>query len=252
MKILLILLAIFMIFIVLGIDYFFYRKHVSKDSFSNKNFSYLNDYFQQIYVITLPQRRGYIQNIMNIIKVKCHYFPAISKASLDKNRLITSGFLSPNNKLNNGQIACHLSHISVLKKFLASGARNCLIFEDDLKMPELNNQNLDKTLSLIPSNYDIIYLGRCWDSCQKAKFLNEFVLKCYSPQCRHAYGVSRKGAEKIIRFSQPLDKAGDLTISQYVSKGQIIAYAPKKSIFFQNREQLGSNLNNLNIQKECV
>ena len=252
MKLLLIFLVILIIFIVLGIDYFFYRRNVSKDSFSNINYSYLNNYFQEIYVITLPQRREYIQNIMNTIRLKCHYFPAIPKASLDKNKLVTSGFLSPHNKLNDGQIACHLSHISVLKKFLASNSRNCLIFEDDLKMPEVNNLNLSQMFSSIPSDYDIIYLGKCWDSCRKTIPLNGLVVKCYAPQCRHAYGVSRKGAEKIIKLSQPLEKAGDLTISTYVSKGQIIAYAPKKSIFFQNREQLGSNLNNLFIQKECV
>ena len=94
--------------------------------------------------------------------------------------------------------------------------------------------------SSIPSDYDIIYLGRCWDNCRKSIIVNGLVLKCYAPQCRHAYGVSRKGAEKIIKFSQPLEKAGDLTISTYVSKGQIIAYAPKNP-FFQNREQLGSS-----------
>ena len=135
MKLLLIFLVILIIFIVLGIDYFFYRRNVSKDSFSNINYSYLNNYFQEIYVITLPQRREYIQNIMDTIKLKCHYFPAIPKASLDRNKLVTSGFLSPYNKLNDGQIACHLS-LFYLKKFLASNSRNCLIFEDDLKMPE--------------------------------------------------------------------------------------------------------------------
>jgi len=189
---------------------------------------------------------------MNTIKVKCHYFPAIPKDSLDKNKLVSSGFLSPYNKLNDGQIACHLSHISVLKKFLESNSRNCLIFEDDLKMPEVDNLNLSEMFSSIPSDYDIIYLGRCWDNCRKSTPINGLVLKCYAPQCRHAYGVSRKGAQKIIELSQPLEKAGDLTISKYVSRGQIIAYAPRKSVFFQNREQMGSNLNNFNIQKECV
>ena len=234
------------IFIAIKIIYSgFYKTNIN-------SLSYLNNYFQQVYVITLDNRKNYIQNIMHDINLQCIYFPAILKKNINKNKLIKSGFLSAKNKLNNGQIACHLSHIAVLKKFLNSNAQNCLIFEDDLKTPESNNTYLQKSLSLIPSNYDIIYLGRCWDRCKKSIPINDFIVKCFTPQCRHAYGVSRKGAQKIIKLTRPLIKAGDFTISRQIAKGNIIAYSPKLSIFFQNRENLSSNLGNIYKQKVCV
>ena len=233
-------------------DYYLSNISSSKDTFLNNSYHSLNQYFEQIYVITLPQRKTYIQNIMRKINLNCFYYPAFLKKNINKQELIKSGFLSPQFKINEGQIACHLSHILVLKKFLKSNFRNCLIFEDDLKIPQVSSSLLDVTMSMIPRNYDIIYLGRCWDSCKKTTHLNNYVVKCHAPQCRHAYGVSRKGAEKIIRLTQPLINAGDATISKYIQTGQIIAYAPTKSFFFQNRQQLGSNLNNLSIQKECV
>ena len=252
MKCELAIIILIIIVIVLGIDYYFYRVLNLSESSTNNNLNYLNKYFDQVYVITLPNRKSYIQSVMREINLSCHYFPAVLKNKLNKENLISSRFLSPKNNLNDGQIACHLSHISVLKKFLKSGANNCLIFEDDLKTPEVSNTTIFSTMNSIPKDYDIIYLGRCWDSCRNTIELNNYVVKCYSPQCRHAYGVSRKGAEKIIKYSQPLVKAGDATISEYIKRGQIIAYAPKKSFFFQNREQLGSNLNNTSIQRECV
>ena len=120
----------------------------------------------------------------------------------------------------------------------------------------LNKRNINEwfieKFFIHPNCIYCFWSGRCWDSCKKTTHWNNYVVKCHAPQCRHAYGVSRKGAEKIIRLTQPLINAGDATISKYIQTGQIIAYAPTKSFFFQNRQQLGSNLNNLSIQKECV
>lgn len=258
MKLLLIFLIIFIILIVMGLDYYFYKIKFSKDSFSiltpkhSHNFSYFNKYFQQIYVITLPSRKKYIEDIMSKIKLSCYYYPAFLKNNINKGNLISSGFLSPYHLLNDGQIACHLSHISVLKKFLLSDSKNCLIFEDDIKIPELSSIDVPRILTSVPLDYDIIYFGRCWDSCLNTVPINKYIVKCYAPQCMHAYGVSRKGAVKIINHTIPLEEPGDLAISKIVSKRQIIAYAPKDSIFFQNRELLSSNLNNFNVQKVCV
>ena len=220
--------------------------------FLNKNFSYLNKYFQQIYVITLPERKKYIKNVMNNINLHCEYFPAILKKNIDKNQLVASGVLSYQNKFkNDGEIACYLSHISVLKKFLSSNAENCLIFEDDLKMPESPPTNISKIFSTIPSDYDIIYLGRCWDNCQKNVPVNNFIVKPHNPYCTHAYGVSRKGANKIIALSKPLEYPIDNILAKSIFTKKLIAYAISPSIFFQNREELGSSLNNINRLQEC-
>ena len=160
---------------------------------------------------------------MNSIKVDCIYFPAILKQKINREHLISLGLISPQNLLNNAQIACHLSHITILKKFLKSSAINCLIFEDDISMPQVNKINLPEMLSLIPSDYDIIYLGRCWDSCRRSVSLNRQIVKCHAPQCFHSYGVSREGAKKIIKYTKALIKPPDLTISEYIRSGKITA-----------------------------
>jgi len=226
---------------------------MSKNSIGNYNL--LNKYFDQINVITLPKRKKYITNVMNSFKIKCNYFPAILKNNINRAQLIQSGFISPKSKLNNGQIACHQSHIFVLKNFLQSNNNNCLIFEDDLKYPNLNvnyNKIIYKVMVNLPKDCDIIYFGRCWDKCKKSIPINKYLVKCYIPQCRHAYGVTRRGAEKIIKNTIKLLKPGDYTISRLIKKGVIIAYGSNPSIFIQNREVLGSNLGNKYIQKDCV
>ena len=219
------------------------------------NSHYLNQFFDQIYVITLPNRQEYIQDVMEQMSIEYIFHPATLKDNIHEGELINNGFLSQDHQLNLGQIACHVSHIKVLNKFLMSPFKNCLIFEDDISISndiKFKQDDLYKILNSIPSDYDLIYLGRCWDNCLKSTQINQSVIKCYAPQCRHAYGVSRMGARKIISLTRGLKFAGDLTISNHVKSGKLIAYAPIKSIFFQNRKQLGSNLNNYNVQKVCV
>ena len=118
---------------------------------------------------------------------------------------------------------------------------------------QVNKINLPEMLSLIPSDYDIIYLGRCWDSCRRSVSLNRQIVKCHAPQCFHSYGVSREGAKKIIKYTKALIKPPDLTISEYIRSGKITAYAPKKSIFYQNRQEITSHLTEDRVtQKDCV
>jgi GR25 family glycosyltransferase involved in LPS biosynthesis len=246
-------LILFICILISLVGYKLYFHNMRKNSIGNYNL--LNEYFDQINVITLPKRRKYITNVMNSFKIKCNYFPAILKNNINRTQLIQSGFISSKSKLNNGQIACHQSHITVLKIFLQSSDKNCLIFEDDLKYPNFNikyNDRIKNIMESLPDDYDIIYFGRCWDKCSKNISLNSYLVKCYIPQCRHSYGVTRKGAEKIINYTRNLLKPGDYTISRLIKKGVIIAYGSKPSIFIQNRERLGSNLGNRYIQKECV
>ena len=97
-----------------------------------------------------------------------------------------------------------------------------------------------------PLKNNIIYFGRCWDKCHKQNYISDNLVRTYFPQCRHSYGVTRKGAEIIIKKSIPLiDKGGDQNIAILIENGELEAYAVTPNLFFQNRDVLGSNLNNL-------
>lgn len=148
--------------------------------------------------------------------------------------------------LNNGRKYCHASHVATIKKFLKSGKKNCLILEDDIKYnSEYDTLDLEKALQSIPSDYDIIYLGYCWDKCKKMKYLNKHLYNSYKPLCRHAYGLSRKGAIKLLHHLKPLTNLpGDVVISRIIEKKLLISYSLKIPVFNQNRKEFGSTLGN--------
>jgi len=225
-----------------------------RENFTSK--SILHNYFDSIYVITLPKRRQYIENIMLKMQIFPTYFNAINKDLIDRNKLINEGFIHKNYKNSNGRIACHNSHINVLKQFLKTKNNSCFIFEDDIKGLDMSktsfNEIVSESIKQLPTSYDIIYFGRCWDTCSKQIQITKNLVKAYKPQCRHAYGVSRKGAKKIIKLSLPMIKwGGDTIIAKLIQNGIIEAYAITPQIFKQNRTELGTNLGNNDALLEC-
>lgn len=249
------LLKISIILLILMFLMFFAKKK-KIDTFNGFRKNILHNYFDLIYVITLDKRKTYIKNVMKNYNIQPIILDAYPKNKIDRESLIKQKFIDINYKNNNGRIACHYSHILALKKFLNSNKKNCLIFEDDIKDESKEfykfEYNLENSLKKLPKKYDIIYLGRCWDNCTQQIKLTQNLVKAYSPKCRHAYGVSRSGAEKIIKYSLPMkNSGGDTIISNLIKKNHILAYAITPQIFRQNRDELGSNLNNKDNLYEC-
>lgn len=233
-----------------------------KENFSNllfnekNNINSIHKYFDEVYVITIPKRKEYIRKVMEKLKIKPIFFNAKLKDELNKEQLIKDNFIVPEYEGGDGRIACHYSHMSALKLFLDSGKDNCFIFEDDLKendMPlDLLNNIIDKVMNNIPSSYEIIYFGRCWDKCEKQNKIADNLVRTYFPQCRHAYGVSRNGAKIITENAYPMIiGGGDKIIANMIDNNKLEAYAITPPIFFQNREDLGSNLANTDSLREC-
>lgn len=249
---------IYIVILIIILFYILYKhyKQNLKKSYLDNDKNHLHNYFSQIYVITIPDRKEYIKAILKQIKINPIIFNAILKKDIKKHKLIQSKILRPKNRVNKGKIACHLSHLTVLKKFFNSKNNNCFIFEDDLQNPVISlldmNKYIDHIMLNVPKDYDIIYFGRCWDHCHLDTKITNNLVRSFKPRCRHAYGVSRKGASKIIKYSLPMKhKGGDDIIAKYIKKGNIISYAVTPPLFYQNRSQLGTNLGNYNELPEC-
>ena len=223
-------------------------------AYKNKNI--FNNYFDCIYVIAIPKRKQYITNVMKSLNLNVEYIDAILKEKINKKKLANKKLISNNCELNNGRIACHLSHMYTLKKFLKTKNNTALIFEDDIK-PIKNKTEiyiyLKKIMKEVPKDWELINFGRCWDDCNTQKFVKKHIVKSKHALCRHCYAVNREGAKKILKYSLPMINKlpGDNMISKLISKNIINAYSTTPRLFLQNRVLLGTNLGNNDIQREC-
>lgn len=210
----------------------------------------MNKYFNSVNVITIPKRKEYMTNLMKNLNIKANMVDASLVKNIDYNELLINNFISTSyySAKNKGRIACHYSQIKLIKKFLKSNDKTIFIFEDDIDKDIVSNYQeiIKDSMDNIPNDWDIIFFGRCWDNCSKDIKIHNNLYKVNNPKCRHAYGLSREGAKKILKYTIPMVNNGDMMYAKNIKNGNINAYAISPSIFYQNREEFGSNLGNIN------
>jgi GR25 family glycosyltransferase involved in LPS biosynthesis len=219
----------------------------TKEAFSNDKHP-INQYFDSVNVITVPDRKQYMKDAMKYFGITANFIDATLVKNIDYNELLNNNFVAPDyySEKNKGRIACHLSQIKLIKEFIKSNDKNIFIFEDDIARYKHKNYKsiIDDSMNNIPDDWDIVFFGRCHDNCNKKIEIKNNLYKVHSPKCRHAYGLSRKGAKKILQYTVPMVNNGDVMYSSNIKSGNIIAYAIHPSIFSQNRDELGSNIGN--------
>ena len=230
-----------------------YRKNC--ESFNVEN-DWMSKFFDRVYVITIPGRLNNVNRMLKNLKIKGNIHNAVLKNDLNINQLINKRQITYDNELNTGRIACHLSHMQVLKKFLETNDKTCLIFEDDIDLESLTSdyyyEKITNFMKDVPKDWDILNMGMCWERCSLTTYITENVSRGFEPLCRHSYAVTRKGAEIILKNALPMpNKNGDKIIGSLIKNGMLICYTATPPIFKQNRDLFGSQLENYDELLPC-
>ena len=226
------------------------------------------------YCICLKQRRAHMDLFFKKVKVKNLIFidpflgSNLSKYSeeelISKNYITHNHILKKNNVNYHNKIANAITFNKIFELFLGTNFKNCLIFEDDLKIPNqeelyLINYRMNTLFKIINPNWQYINLGRCWDrSCKRHKIYSKSyfeVGKCL-PVCTHSIIVKRKIAKYLLEQTLPLYEPKDNTWRNIIHNHDYwkeYAYCSQPSIFQQDRNTIISTLipNNIN-PNECV
>ena len=147
-----------------------------------------------VYCICLENRKSHMikffhkMNIKNVLYINPILGINIKKKYdvydlINENYIIENHNLYKNKEFNYNKLANTLTFINLLKQFLLTGLDNCIIFEDDLKIPTDNelfiiNNRIKLLFNKINDDWQYINLGRCWDrSCIKKKIIKIVILK---------------------------------------------------------------------------
>lgn len=214
-----------------------------------------------VYVLYISKREEYIKNAIDRIFLNPIYFKGFNKNELNEEELVNNEFISKewteSPKFNFGRVACHMGHMAIMKQFLTTTTKYALIFEDDIyiDLPNIDyyKEKIKKILENIPEEAQAVYLSFCWEKCKLTKKYNEIFSESHRPLCRHMYLVSREGARIILKETKKLVKPGDNTISDLIQKKVLKSYNVNPEFFIvnQNRQSLGSNLDNNKIYSIC-
>ena len=146
------------------------------------NKDWLEEIFDYRQIITIPSRLQYVQNFAKTFEIKPTIFNAILKNDISYNNI---------HRLKLGEIACALSQEQTLKNFIKSDHKSFIMFEDD--NISFNNQlyttsglqlqhvktYIKNSVKSLPDDWDVLYLGRCWDNCSKNKKINKYWYKTH-------------------------------------------------------------------------
>ena len=132
-----------------------------------------------------------------------------------------------------GQIGCYLSHLQILKDFVLSKQKYCLIFEDDIHLEKNFKIDLRNALQECSAGWDLLYLYANPEQKKLSTTIKnkKYILKAPRLWYTCAYLVSQKGAKKIIDNIQPMRATPiDNHFADLVDQKKLRAFVTKKVI----------------------
>lgn len=234
----------------------------------------LQQYFDKVFVLTVPRFKERHEKVKQRLEgIEFGFFYGTDKNELTPAFISSHYVYDPAASLsvrqvfpemNTGEIACSLSHCNIYEAMIKNNWQRVLILEDDV-VPDFDKlSSLSESLQELPADWELFYLGylknekitvgqklkQAWYTIMRFLGLSKLsyrqishlapadfsphLLKAGFHDCTHAYAVSRKGAEKLLKAQTPVRYRADNLLTALVLDEKINAFASKS--FFFNQE----------------
>lgn len=254
----------------------------------------LNKYFDKILLLTIERNLYRLPDIRkNFNGLNFEVFMGVDGSKLNIPELKEQGVIAKNiddiymqdsihymnmpvKPLLNNQIAVASSHKKIYQYVKDNGFNKVLILEDDAIPVEKNLHLIEKTLTQVPDDWELLFLGHIynndfsfWGRLRYYHFINflyrigfrtdavvrkkksypsdfsSLIKKQGGHIGTHAYALHGAGAEILLKKQTPLTHgASDFLTMDAAAKNQIRAYTCKHMFFEQNQELPSSVYNN--------
>lgn len=100
------------------------------------------------------------------------------------------------------QISLHLSHYMLWKMLLYQPEDSFLVLEDDCRWKDDWKQSFLDAQSVLPADWDIVYLGSCCTSDKPQWNVGKNLYVVNFPMCTHGYMVRKKALPILLEHCQ--------------------------------------------------
>jgi glycosyl transferase family 25 len=236
----------------------------------NPFFNILNNFFDKIYVLTIPAATERQQEFMHSMHgLKFQFFNGIEQKTLDPLHLHETGVynedLAKENQrydkhMTSGEIACAMGHKKIYEDIVANNIKRALIFEDDVFPLRDNLEYIPQALATIPGDWNILFFD--YDKNEKRvplkrtvyhvqHFLgflkwNHTVIKNLFPRevnrywktaghhdFSDAYAITGEAAGKLLELQTPLSFVADNLLANAVTREHLKGYIAVPKLFAQ-------------------
>ena len=200
-----------------------------------------------IFVISMTKsidRRQKMSKLLNNIEFT--FLDAVDgKANMDEaTSFLKNRYLSIESELNQGEMGCLLSHVSLWEKMKKDNISCSLIMEDDVIISYSINKIMDLVNNDHLKDFDVIYVGHCL-SKKTGAFVDAIqdsynIYKTTWSLCTHGYFISYVGACKLLDYfsAGKMSKAIDVELVFAIEKNIITAYSIYPTMI--NQDAIGS------------
>lgn len=248
----------------------------------------LQQHFDKVLVVTVPRFKERQEKVAHRLEgITFDFFYGADKQEFTddfikasyhydkKNTLAPGYYFRP---LNEGEIACSLSHRMIYQAMVDNNWQRVLILEDDVVPDHQQLAVLGNCLEELPADWELCYLGylknnnpglgkkiqQAWYSLTAMLGISKIPLKMIRHllprpfsshlwkagfhDCTHAYAVSLSGAKKLLAAQTPVAYRADNLLSSLTLKGELKAFAVKKYMF--NQEVFTDNTDKSTIREK--
>lgn len=229
-------------------------RKVQKDSIT-----LLNEYFDKIYVVTIPrnhERHAHIK--ASLAGLNYEFFYGVDAKNTSPEELYRRYDREMNQQywqeLTPNYLACSLSHAVLYEKIVAEKTPRVLIFEDDAVFEKPGH--VGAFLENLPADWEVVRMG--YGLFYPLSYLGEpleYLIRLFAPRFRFpwiktrtvakyvrtayyhcntvAYGVTYEGAKKLVKEVFPIHTNADHFLDICCDRGVVKTYIATPRIFHE-------------------
>lgn len=196
--------------------------------------SYINKFFNRVYVITcnnLIDRQIYIKNHFAEKNINFEFY-----VSVDKNQII-------GNKISNSEKSLAISHLNCVINAKLNNYKNILICEDDVNFVENVDEKFNNFINDVPDDWNFLQLGnQFWaNHWLKRQYIKNNLYKFLWGTGSHCIAINQNSYEIAINSFQKYNTPIDFMYYDLFSK--LNCYCPENFIAdsLSKNDHLGRN-----------
>lgn len=239
----------------------------------NSAFNFLNQFYDKIYVLSLPRLQNRVDYINSTLEgLNFEFFWGVDRENTSVEQLKNSLLYCPDTyqqfykkplEMHIGMLCCSLGHLQIYEHIVNNNIGKTLILEDDA-IPQISNLiYFPEIINELPADWELFYLGyeknemhgnkekikktiyQLLNNHSQLKFSREMYKNFYPESigkylsvagfhdCTHAYSITLEGARKLISHQKPVCFNADNLLSYLVLSKKIKGYISKPKLFNQ-------------------
>jgi hypothetical protein len=188
--------------------------------------------FTPLFAISIrPERLADFRNRMGPWASLIHHWPGTDGRRIDRGLAVAKNLVSPNARLNRGQMGCYHSHVRLWKFIVQQNISSAFICEDDADIfysETIRSQlavGMQQLQTQLP-DWGFVYVGHNTTNrgANEEDRITENISVPKTCAGLFAYVIKKEVCEKLLQYCAPYTNAVDLFVADMINSGRLAPF----------------------------